>query len=417
MKDFLKKAIEWFSNTKSTPANGKLYPNLPSMKKYFGDALNIKKIDQDAEVSKTLKEFLDTINENGQQFRSIGEDDGTYGIVENSMKDIMRNMASSLRSYVETIFIGLRNNLKTQTESKKEFVKDAKEKHESDAKYLKKLTNLYRWKPKSFSLPIGLLYLAAGITMVLADVYLLVGFVEEIANNYDEALIISTGIGLSTFYIKIFFDQYLFFSIEKSVTRYKKENLPGIKDENEADIKVIKRTYNFRFFFNLSILIICILTFIFLAFFRFETFLIQNSKAASTITQITFIFISLLFPLIGGICAAVGLNKIQNFSILKTAKNQFEENTNELRLLQKELSKLEQLLQNCESYVKWCDINGDFTKNSTDFFYACYLHGYELGFKKQTINMDLFQRAKEMRKQFAARNSLRNAPTLKTFKN
>ena len=54
--------------------------------------------------------------------------------------------------------------------------------------------------------------------------------------------------------------------------------------------------------------------------------------------------------------------------------------------------------------LKWCEKEGAFIEDTTAYYKDCYYHGYEYGFQKRNVDLDLFQRALDMRKQYAAQS-------------
>lgn len=396
------------------------YANIPNPDSYFKETFTINTVNQDLEAAETLKTILSEIAESGEYFRKIGDVDGQYGVEEKSMHSIVRNAALRTRAYIETIFLGQRDGVKSELEAKQVLLDYAKKDFENEDANLEREIKAKQWKPKSYFLFLGFLYVLIGVGLIYADVVISLktgADIFELNDRYEE-LGMAIGIALCTIYIKIYFDLYFLPSIEKSVTTFKKENLPGCSDDIE-EIKKIKRVWNYRLIFHTLLFILCITTIVFLGISRFnliepeiikdlielETIKSKDEYKRNIYNILSFILVSLLFPLIGGICTAIGIHKIGNSIIIRKAKSQFNKSKERYNEAQKEVSLLNKRLNNYESYVSWCSVEGTFIADNTDFFYACYNHGYDYGFQKQTAQLDLYERAKQMRKQFAARNS------------
>ncbi|GAB5398812.1 MAG: hypothetical protein Aureis2KO_03970 [Aureisphaera sp.] len=385
------------------------YSNIPSPEMFFTKTYTIEAVDEDMEASKTLKKMLSEIAQLGEYFRKVGDIDGQYGVEEKSMLDIVRNAALRTRAYIETIFSGQRDGVLSKLESKNAILEYSKSDFERNDRNLTKIQKAQQWRPNSYSRPLGWIYTMAGLALIIADLILSVqitqqGFeLETGVEKWGMAL----GIAICTIYVKIYFDMYILPSLERSITAFKRENLPGVED-NVKELKRVFMVWKYRFGFNTFLLILCLSTIVVLGLFRFHHFIYSIKTGASLFgweTKWAFILVSLLFPLIGGICSAFGIYKFSNAATLSKAKARFEESKQKFNNAQQEVSLISQRLKNYGSYVSWCSLEGTFIKENTDFFYACYRHGYEYGFQKQTAELDLFDRAREMRKQFAARNA------------
>jgi len=281
----------------------------------------------------------------------------------------------------------------------------------------------------------GVVYIIVAILLIIADIPLSVKLTKEgfVLKEWWEVIAMSLGIALCTVYVKIYYDEFIAHPIEKSVTQFKPKNLPGV-DQNEQELKSIKTTWLVRFSVKTFILLFSLVTIMALGIFRFQFFegQVKRSFNATNTTNTTggltyntpsgsgnnlytdyfdwktktaFILITILFPVIGGVCASLGADKIQNYRELKqTDKNCALKQQVYLNSL-KDLNEVEKRLKNCANYLKWCSEEGNFIIEYTSFFISHYVHGYERGIIKANLGKDLFNKAEELRKKLIAKQA------------
>ena len=433
MKTFLLNLKNWISRVFAAMiGNSKDETNsiddIPNPNKYFESSIEINTIEKDQDVPKTFRQILSEIGKVGENFRKAGISDGMLSMNKSAIDSIVSDSVRRTRAYVETIFKGLEQEVKTILGGAESLRSQANDLLKINEKYLGTLTKAYQWRPNSFSSLLGMFYVGVGLMLIVADAILSFKITNQ---GFDltaphEKYGMAIGIALCAVYIKIYFDMYILPSLERSVTMFKKENLPGITD-NSDDIERIKTVWKIRFGFNTFLFALCLVTIIALGYFRFKFInymveekeilnqvltqgefsngtlnLPKNPVDLKSVTKWAFILLALLFPLIGGICGAMGVHKIRNRIILAKARYRYKKAQKKLIKQEVKVSALEQQLASYECYLDWCEEEGAFIKDTTSYYKDCYYHGYEHGFQKRNINLDLFQRALEMRKQYAA---------------
>ena len=185
--------------------------------------------------------------------------------------------------------------------------------------------------------------------------------------------------------------------------RNRKEGHGEIPDEElRKNVKKVKVEWRIRLIIKSIILLLILLTFVILGLFRQEVMifdmisnkvpvLIQNPitgdnlLAPQTTTEAlwAFILITLLFPLIGGICASLGLDKVQNALELSKAKWKLRSYDKRIAEALKQLMIAQDEKEKFKSYLEWCtSTEEDFVVRYSNYFISCYNHGYEKGWNE-----------------------------------
>lgn len=421
----------------SNPNRVEAETEIPDHERQFKLVGKIYKINIVDDISTTKKQLLESIADSGKELRRLGELDGAIEQKANAIYDIVRTEVSHLRSYLYAVFQGEKNSTETEFETKKKIFDNAESDYKSQIEYTELVKKNYRWNYKNFSFIMGRIYVVVAILLIFADIPLSYILTKEAfaLEELWQTILMSIGIALCAIYVKIYYDEYFAFPMEKSVSQFKSVNLNGI-DENEVELSQVKKVWNRRYIAKTIILIFSILTIVCLGIVRYNFFIaekivittetaptspgldfsdrIQPDNSSSNSDQLNnaykhwstplaFILITLLFPMIGGVCASLGSDKVQNYKELvqtdEICKNKKEIYLQALR----ELNEVEKRLKNWESYLKWSDEKGAFVKGYTSYFIACYVHGYERGILQANLNKDLFNKAEEMRRKLMAK--------------
>ena len=396
--DFLKESLNKKTKPISEPFNP--YKNVPDPAIVFKDTLGMNDINRDSKIPENLKSILIEIENMGDRLRKLGESDGPYQLRYKTIKEITNSSAERTSRYIETIFKGIGEGLKTKKEIKRK--EEARVTEDvNDAKvYLDKLIAAKYWLPKNFLLWEIIIFFVFGITLLGGDFVLsLTGTKEAFLLQQWEAILMSLGITACSIYIKVYYDDYLLSNIERTVTRFKHENLNGISD-NSSESK-LRRVWHLRTCLKTLFLLIALSGIYFLGELRYQVLSAINPTISSfTYSRITFVILSVLFPLIGGICIAMAIKKMRGYSLLWTTKRKVKKNRKKLYEIQEQLSKWEQDLENCNSYIEWSKTT-NFIEGLTKFLFSCYLHGYEYAFRKHNMKLNVIEKAKEIRRLFS----------------
>lgn len=377
-----------------------LYDDIPDPAIVFKEALGMQDIDRDSQIPENLKKILLEIENMGNRLRKFGESDGPFQMRYKTIRIIANNTAERVSKYIETIFKGISESLKSEAHIKEDEEKRIIKDLEVSKKYLGELKQTKHWQAKNYILWEALIYLVFGIALLTGDIVLSLSGTKEAFLLQDwEAVAMSFGITACSIYIKMYYDDYILSALERSVTRYKQENLIGIEDDSSKS--KLKRVWQFRLGLKTILLLFVLLSIYLLGELRFEVISeINPSVGQHGFSRITFVLLSALFPVIGGVCMAMAIKKFRSHTIYRKAYKEEKRIQSKLYKLQKEKSTLDQDIENCNTYIKW-STNDEFIKNLTEFLYACYLHGYEYASRKHNAQLDKIEKAKEIRRLFS----------------
>lgn len=388
-------------------------------------------ISLEGDIADNKKYFLGYMSRIGEKFRLAGEVDGIYEQRNYAIYDVIKTRVLQIRAYLESVFQGEFDKADVDVKTKEEIFAKVSEDSDAHMTYAQEIKKKRYKNYKEFSTVLGFIYLIAAVLLIFADVPLAIKLTREgfLLTQSWEVLAMSIGIALCTIYTKIYYDEYIGSSIEQSITRLK--GLSHIDYDNEDEVKVVKAAYKKRFWVKTFILFFSFATILILGFFRFQIFIFLLSKGgvsesviqvvSSPLTQWAFILITLLFPLIGGVCASLGFERVQNFNENKSIYK--EARLKELARVKasKDLEEAKKRRQICSSYLKWCgkyfnepeklahDLadNLNFVEDYTLYFISCYAHGYERGMTKKNQKLDIFFKAEEFRKRMIADHTAR----------
>jgi len=377
-----------------------LYEDIPDPSVVFKDTLGMQDIDRDGRIPENLKKILLEIENMGDRLRKFGESDGPYQMKYKTIKTITGNTAERVSKYIETIFKGISESIKSESEVKKEEESRINKDLDISKKYLEELKKDKHWRPKNYLLWEAILFSVFGLALLMGDVVLSLSGTKEAFLLQDwEKWAMSIGITACTIYIKVYYDEHILPAIERSVTMFNPENLKGIKDDSSKPFLI--KIWKNRFIFKTALLVVVIGSIYLLGELRFQVISdINPSISKYGFSRPTFVLLSALFPIIGGVCMAMAIKKIRSYGILRKARDEEEEIRLRLYEVQKELSVHEQDLENCATYIDW-SANDKFIENLTQFLFACYMHGYEYAFRKHNAQLDILEKAKEIRRLFS----------------
>ncbi len=403
--------LEWFKaaflETKAKPEPVyRIYKDIPDPNMIFDGVLGIDTVNHNDDVSKNLKSVLRDIEKMGLRFRKLGEVDGPYQQRQKTMLELIDNVAERTKLYIKTIFLGLKKELEPEVDIKQGALNKAKEDLDSHELYMSEMTQERRWRPEDYS-NWAWLFFIAGLLLLAADAALALNVTKEVFRLEGWSKWPMTfGITVCTIYMKVYYDEYILPGLERSITIFKPENLPGIYSSEHT--RWLQGVWTFRFLVKTVLFGSTLLAFWWLADLRFEylrkvvqgwTFLEKMDASGQVWAKTTFQLFSLLFPVIGAVCMALAIKRFRLLSLWKETKRHHKTLTDSLQKSQEECGKSKQDLENCKSYIEWCDgDNHDFLKELKRFFYSCYVHGYDYGLQKKNAKLDILEKAKEIRR-------------------
>lgn len=429
---------------------------------------NIDQYDELSELTKPLESYHPHLSNELRQFtvKSIpslwrfGRIDGAIG-QKQMHKDFFKTYAEQIRDevagYLESQKVKYTVEYKIQDKvlEDKVRIKDEAERYRNEIFTRKELY------PRSYSRWLAYFYVVLALLLIIADVPLALkltqyGFnlhtdfgahsidnffiiqpecsQEEnilghtwlvFANNW-EVFVLAFGIALCTIYIKIFYDDFVGYPVDKAVRQFEILNRFGKFTEN--DKKAIRWKFRARIFLKVVILLLTLGTIIYLGLFRAETSAImdkalvassvsevevpielegtfnetppsaevQSGNTLGHLTKVSFILITILFPVVGGICLSLGIGNFQNRREIEESSQYFEERNKEYLKALGEFTEVAQNKEICENNLKRVT-KDDFVVEFTNFFYYCYQHGYERGVVEPDKSLDIYDRVQRLR--------------------
>ncbi|MCO6491787.1 MAG: hypothetical protein J5I98_25455 [Phaeodactylibacter sp.] len=251
------------------------------------------------------------------------------------------------------------------------------------------------------------------------------------ANNW-EVFILAFGIALCTVYFKIFYDDFVGYPVDKAARQFKILN--RFEDFSTEDMNAIRWKYYARLAVKVSILVLTLGTIIYLGFFRAEnssamdssttvisesqlkflqqlggpvpesTIKEEDTASLDRLSKICFILITILFPVVGGICLSLGIGNFQNRRELEESTSYYESRNKEYLEALGEYTEVAKNKEICEKNLERVTKDG-FTEEYTDFFYFCYQHGYERGVVEPDKKLDIYERAQKLRDRLVSTKS------------
>jgi hypothetical protein len=387
----------------------------------------------ESDVVSTKKFFLEYMTRIGERFRLAGEVDGTVEQKNYAIMDIIKTRVLQIQAYLESTFRGEYDRADGDVINKQQIFENANVEYDSQKQYASELKDRYRRNYKEFSRSMGWIYLIAAILLVAADYPLALKLTRDGFQLVEwwATPLMSVGLALCTLYIKIYYDEFVGSAVEHSVTRF--TGLAGIGER--SDISKVKRSWWGKSLIKTLILGLSLGTIITLGFFRFQVYEPVLKAAVSdpsdysnyvnSLTKAAFIMITLLFPLIGGVCASLGFDRLQNNREDRTIDEKSKKKEETKLRASNDLEDAKKRRRVCLSYLKWCgknvddlvngnfdDTNSDFVDDYTLYFLSCYTHGYERGMTLNNLEKDTFTKADEFRKRIIAQKTTKITQTI-----
>lgn len=353
----------------------------------------------------------------GNELFKEGQHDGGLGLTGEYAVALARNHVANLRGRVEEKYQSILARLHVRQKRVNEIKQRAKERFEQHDKFLNEgFENKHK-----YSLLIGVMYLLIAVFLILADIPLALKLTQEgfdlnyamdeeaeisrlfvntilVLQQNWEVFILAAGIALCTIFIKSLYDEYVSPSPAKLLP-YKRAGLS--EDEYERNRhhvdKVLKRRDNLK----LGILAFLLFTIFTLGIFRaFHTPTLEDASGAKVlISGLTFILITLIFPIIGGVIFSLGLESFSNFFRALSYRWSISRMQRSYDHAIKDSSEVSEDIEVVKTLLEWCQ-KEEFYKQYFNYFLSKYRHGYEYGYLMPDAynnGQDPFARAEKLR--------------------
>ncbi len=384
------------------------------------------------EYSKRISELDDIIVKLGLYKRisashrymyEMGRRDGSLGVVIKDFINIAKATAQETFRHIYVVVKGKLASAQAEKDTRFDIMDYDKQSHERDQAYYDYIKYQYRFFPRSYSWLLFVVYLGISLALILADMPLAFTLIHDgfnlpgssaigetfqelftgnakliLAKNW-ETVVTSLGIALCTIYIKIYYDEFVgtpYANKLMTFNRFVQENdlIKNIADD-EAGRKNIEKEHRDKRKWKTGLAIFTLLSIIALACLRLQAASNNDEFDLNFISGAAFIAISILFPVIGGICLSHALTNLQNMSRLIRAKQNCKNS------LRKYLDSVEQFTIVQKEYEDLSAANnrlGDEARmvgEYEEYLFAFYNRGYGIGSRqpdKYTIGEDFYSK-------------------------
>lgn len=366
-----------------------------------------------------------------------GYNDGLLGKSQTGIKGILLGNAQSLQNKLIEIADVNIQTVQAEVEINEQSLTNAEDHFQNQKEYHDLLDKEFKKDTAKFSFTLGVVYLSIAFILILSDIPLALkltqqGFDLDMDANHPvqalferpwevfqgnwEVFLLAIGIALCSVFVKIYYDEFISRPVDKVIEELKRWRGLEAEEDRKSALQLKRRRYRVK----TALLVFSILSIALLGVFRFQTVMqiekeeraIQRlstnmefefleegeSPAAETslpeaswgyhaTSLLTFIFITLLFPLIGGICASIGLNTIFNARALKQAKQEREIAESGLKNVRSTLEKHK------GEVLRWTSkkdviTRPDYVENFAEGLYGLYNKKYEEGFLSSKKDLD-----------------------------
>ncbi|MFN0190229.1 MAG: hypothetical protein ACKVQV_16140 [Bacteroidia bacterium] len=409
------------------------------------------------------------IRERGLTFWKMGFMDGVNGIQSEAVDNIAKGHAVTLVEFVRASSQGKIKAYKSDMIVKKSIMNDEEDRYRDAQRHLDEMTHMYHKHPRSFSWILFWLYFGFAIFLIVADVPLAKSLTEKGFDLEVGSLgswLLTLGVAFCAVYIKIYYDDYVATSIGHFTSQFKK--IPGVigdkerqsGDENDDEdpqhaaksekggfsskseeeeyekrkrneVLAAKAEYWMKFCIKTLILYLTLRTIWILGAFRYQNisnperdiimeyvnWVVQKmgknpaevTLEAFSTTLLAFRMITLIFPIVGGVCLSLAMTNLQNLKRHPKAKTNFDLHQ---QLYLKALENYNNASKKYQDFKgiadRWNDKDEDdqHVKDFQKVFMSYYNHGHENGIVEPDLKdtkSDLYAQVEKMRRKLVAR--------------
>ena len=346
-----------------------------------------------------------------------GISDGVYGnraARQNEVNVLAQSRAQKLCDLANAALKGNLAKAITEGDAAEKLMKRNKKNDDEQHRDLEKQLYYQRDHSRSYNWIWGALCFAAACGLAWADYPLSLklladGFDFPASDYYPTAL----GLVLCTFFIKIFFDNYIDVKYGHGLVAEKDfydmyAPHPGIhengpdqeeKDKNKKELRNKRIWYTAIFIFTIGGIVV-------LAFFRSDA-LINKWNGSTSLRTATFLFLTIIFPVISGICLSVSLTVFENCGRFARTKKRCKKTTEDFIQSHTLYTGLKKEREDIENELNKWSHNGAVV-TYTSILLAYYDNGYKRGSYEPDIaerHLDFFERVESWRDRIVTRKS------------
>jgi hypothetical protein len=367
----------------------------------------------------------------------IGRRDGIHGVQLANLADLAQAKAQEMFRHIYVTLKGSLASALARQKTQAAIMNSDKQCYEREEAYYNYVKYQYRYFPRYYSWKLGLMYLLIALALVLADIPLALtlirhgfnlpgteltdlfqgNFWDKIADNW-ETVTTAMGIALCTVYIKIFYDDFIGTPYAGKAMTFRKfieENDMGIpQPANEELFAKIKKEDRFKKWWKIGLVLFTLAVIIILGLFRQETSVASARQAAALqqgtplnpadifeltfLGRLAFVGVTILFPVIGGICLSHSLTNFQNMRRLAKAQTSYESSRNKYLYSVEQFSIIEKQFEDLDAADKRFNEEEKIIEEYRAYLVSFYRRGYAIGaMQPGDTGGDFFSRVMEWR--------------------
>ena len=355
------------------------------------------------EISNNLDENRQNIEEAQhritEQFTALGKTEGAMGMSSQPMRLLAfqraQRFASFIQRQIEPHLNGAKRNLAIWETKFEQLTNN----HAAAKNYFEEIRESYRSNYKKYSILLGVLYLVVSVILLFADGMLAYNIITEVFQFGNvPGYVVAAGVAAVTFYVKIFYDEFIGSPLKTYAIQYPHADLrPDAENAARA-----KRIGQGRLWIKLFVLLLTLNALFWLGYLRLQ---VKGDVGMDELSSLpaampAYLSLALLFPMVSGICASLGLDCIQNHRQYAKADEDFSKSAS--RMHESEIKRNEQQEQVAALQAEWeyFQPKGLFVEEVASAIWMAYSQGYEMGIA-QAPEMDLFTLAKSLRNKSA----------------
>lgn len=341
------------------------------------------------DTSKEVADYAEDVSladialKRANEFWHSGRRNAKQGQRSSAIGGLAASAADFMVDDVRTKLKGLADRRAKEEAAAAAHVREKEQAVENRKTYADWLRRLRQIDPGPFSFTLGLFYLSVGIFLVIADIPIAQVFIEDALDlqfGGIDGWLITIGVALSVVYLKIWFDEYM---VRSPIRKYEKTVAEAERNEMMINEEKMWRSTKWRrrgiTIIQHAVFILTLLVIFAMAMLR-EELQVGASLADAGWAMWAFLGLTLLFPVIGGVCFAYGFSYLQNGYAFRKAISERRSAQESLKDAQAAYRAVCQKQQESMARLNQCLNSADEMRDRTrQLFINAYAHGFDEG--------------------------------------
>lgn len=361
-------------------SSGKAHEKIQSASTFEGYE-DLEKLLNGSEDKETLHAIGDHLNRISENYEKKGFEDGKRNVRDNQIQLSAESLATEIHQHILAYLLKKKTQLETQREQISQKRNNTIEKYKNCERTYQKLQEKESSEQgsKKFNAVSEVMYLFFGVMLLVADIPLSMNIVDSfrIVQTEDlqfwdkfwtpDIILFALGISFCAIYVKTLFDEYIlspdghwFDQITDDTSFRHKSRLYA-----ERILKLLVK---------LSVLTIIVVMLFHVGNVRAE--LVENNKNKESV-RIGFFLISIIIPIVSGVCLSLGASIFKNINTLKKLRIRTGELEEEILKLSNELSIINGRHEYYQSPSKFWEEKTKKIENLRNLFVSRYIVGYK----------------------------------------